>query len=707
MMWVIILYLGVMPLVAAVNWKDGSLVAYYGFEEGTGNNTKDMTGKFNASGLSPMWSTNAKLGSYSINSTSFNANITAGIRLSLVQNYTFSVWVREDSSVDNTGVLGLGTTDRRQIWFFSSAPNLIQLSSYIGGVPKNIVNTTMLVSDGIWEHYVGRYNSTNFTLFKNGTVIAETNATGLLSTGNVDTAYNLIGKIPGFGTFHGLIDDIAIWNRSLSNTEILNLYNNGTGVSYFMTENSQTYNQTTKITKTETFVINITYDSSTYDSATANLIYNGTSYAGTGITSGNDTIFTRTLNIPTGLIGNINFYWNISLVNSIGTTYFLSSTNTQTISSIILSICNSTVNQSFINFTTYDMINYNIVNSSFSAVFHYGSGTTTNNYSYSQTGNNRSNFTFCVYPGDNSIIVDMDSQYSAPNYQNNWYYLRSANLTNTTTNIPLYLLNSGNATLTTLRVQDNYYNRLSERIIYIQRYDLATDSYYLIGMGKTNYNGEDIVYLSWYNTFYKFIILNNNAIEYTSNSSKVSSTPLTFTVKPDLIFDYDKFKDVSYSLTFNNITKNFILVFADTSGKITSGCLRVTQQNATSEGIICNDCLATTSGTIYCNIGEVNGTFTATFYSLGSKYIFGSLSITLRDIAESVYAALGNIDGTMMAIIMSGTIMAVGLFSPPVAILLLLVGLMISAAIGFTTINYVVFIGLCIVGGIIIWKLRI
>ena len=123
-------------------------------------------------------------------------------------------------------------------------------------------------------------------------------------------------------------------------------------------------------------------------------------------------------------------------------------------------------------------------------------------------------------------------------------------------------------------------------------------------------------------------------------------------------------RNFEHSLIFNNVTNNFILTFVKPSGDVLSGCLRVIKRNQTNDYTICNICEASSSATLYCNIGAYgNGTYIASFYALGSlSGIINTIS-TFIGIQSLAYELIGNLDGTVFAIIFAGTVMALFLVS--------------------------------------------
>jgi len=88
--------------------------------------------------------------------------------------------------------------------------------------------TDMPISTDTWYHVVEVVNRTtnNTTLYLNG--VSATTTVNIASLGNVNNAQNVqIAKETGISNWNGAIDDVRIYNRALSATEIKQLYNAG------------------------------------------------------------------------------------------------------------------------------------------------------------------------------------------------------------------------------------------------------------------------------------------------------------------------------------------------------------------------------------------------------------------------------------------------------------------------------------------------
>ena len=193
---------------------------------------------------------------------------------------------------------------------------------------------------------------------------------------------------------------------------------------------------------------------------------------------------------------------------------------------------------------------------------------------------------------------------------------------------------------------------------------------------------------------------------FSTTPYKISATPQIFEITTNTTFEFDKFDDFEYSLTYNNVTKNFVLTFVKPSGDVDSGCLRVIKRNQTNDYTICDVCETSSSATLYCNINAYgNGTYLADFYATGSFKWIDSLS-QLIGISSTVYQELGNENGTIFAIVTAGVVLSFFLISPVLAVIGVLAGSLVAIAMGFQPMDYTAFLGIVVVGGIIVWMLK-
>lgn len=726
------------------------------------------------------------------------------------EDFSISVWVNPDqlTASDNT----ILSKDSTFLFDFNDETE-IRLRMTSSGTELNYPITEGNFT-GVWTHLVIIVNSTISILYVNGSQVQTGPGNALIE----DVVMLNIGqRNDGSASFDGKIDEVGIWNRTLTSSEITELYNSGNGITYpfpnigvnLISPENGSLLSTTDINFTSTFISNIgnftnatyfvwyendtifnqtvialpninstnytllisnfefnnykwnvyacsiigdcsfaqnnnsftvspfsvdavLYNTSVYETSTQTFSinisanpavnsvsglfwYNGSSYT-TLITnpSNGKYIATSVIDIPLqNSVGNKSFKWQFDFeLTDLSEQQQNTTDYSNEVNRTYIFLCNGTYTSEIINFTTRNAENpFPKVNGTFKSAWQWylGSGSVFRNISYEDVTETKSDFDFCGLNDSIDYIFTVDIEADATGFSKNFYYFTEAEKTSgNATETDLYLLNDTLSTPTTLLVRDRYQRAIKDVLIFVQLYDVGTDTFYTVTMGKTNQNGEDIVYLNWFDSLYKFIVVQNGTVILTTVPYKVGDTPQIFQIEDDIVYDFDKFRDFQYSLFFNNDTNNFVLTYIKPSGLVESGCLRVINRNATGDTEICETCSTSASATLYCNIGSAgNGTFIATFYATGSlaviDWIIEEVGIGM---SETIFNLLDKDDAAFYTILMSSIVLLIFLISPVFGILGILGGLLLSSAMGFSLISYGSFLFISCVGGTIIWLLR-
>lgn len=478
-------------------------------------------------------------------------------------------------------------------------------------------------------------------------------------------------------------------------------------------ENSQTFNSTTYETSSETFSINLTYDSSYYSSIVANLIYNGTSYTGTSSGSENNIIFSKTITIPSvSSQTNKTFYWSIGLSNATGTYYFNSSFNNQTINPLGFGLCGGNLNIVAINFSAKNETSLVGINSfNFAGTFEIWAGTGSivkTNSTINTTGVN--SITFCISQ-NTTYYINAYIDYSASGFSQRSYYLRNAVINNVTNNITLYLLDSSLSTSIIINVKDRYLTNLKNHLIKVLRYYPGYGEYYLVETAKTDDFGNAIIKVQQENVDYKFIIENSSGSQiYLSNAMRIicTATPciLEFITgeTEHIVQQLIDFAYVSYNLVWNNNTGYVTFDYSDSSGLTQTMRLLVIKINAYGETTICDDTISEPAGILTCYIGaNATGEYSAKVYRTASptKY-FAQLNISLTNIWQK-FGKEALIGMLFFVITMFFAGLAV---NPATAAILTLVSMVFMMATGIVYMPLIVVISVGVVVVLFIIKMR-
>ena len=200
------------------------LVGHWSFEDATGTIATDFSGLGNSGTLTGMSNSNWVSGKFgkALNFTTSTEYVDAGNANSLKTNpATISFWV----NTTDTGS-GARAVQKQGTWAIipsqgGDGANGVTISDS-GCVCGR--HSLVRVDDGFWHHIAFAYQSGS----PNGSFIY---VDGTLATTTENTLTDT-GQVVKFGgtNFVGKIDDVRIYNRILSATEVANLYSAGSGV---------------------------------------------------------------------------------------------------------------------------------------------------------------------------------------------------------------------------------------------------------------------------------------------------------------------------------------------------------------------------------------------------------------------------------------------------------------------------------------------
>jgi len=141
--------------------------------------------------------------------------------------FTFSAWINPSEYNPNSEITQSGSGSGEDRFYVSlNSENQIAIPDILVSVPDIPLNNWTYLT--IIYHGEGLYS-----IYHNGTFVS--NKTGQNMSSARDGSWNIrlsgAGQASGY-SFVGKIDEVAYWNKSLSETEINNMYNGGEGISY-------------------------------------------------------------------------------------------------------------------------------------------------------------------------------------------------------------------------------------------------------------------------------------------------------------------------------------------------------------------------------------------------------------------------------------------------------------------------------------------
>jgi methionine-rich copper-binding protein CopC len=212
---------GVSVNVVVAPTSTAGLVAAYNFDQGAGSSLTDVSGNGRTGTISnATWSGSGRYGgALSFNGINSVVNIANAASLQLTTGMTLEAWVSPASLGDWGAVIykprsalalsyGLYATDG-----VNRPP-----SGYVGisNVDVSAIGTSPLPL-GAWNHLALTYDNSSLKFYVNGVLVTSSPTTGPIMT---STNALTIGNDNISEAFQGLIDDVRIYNRALTSSEI-------------------------------------------------------------------------------------------------------------------------------------------------------------------------------------------------------------------------------------------------------------------------------------------------------------------------------------------------------------------------------------------------------------------------------------------------------------------------------------------------------
>ena len=226
------------------------LVGYWAFNDGSGSSTAaDSSGNGNDGTLTgfsdgtftTMWTANGKLnGAILFNQGSDTADYVSindadDLNFGSTVEFTVAAWVKLSAApYNNETILCKGYVGAEEYGLDFTSAGKCRFSMRNGGGGTEVaVVATNTISQGTWYHLVGVYNKTasNEVIYVNGvsnavsgnpfqaTVLTNTS---VVSIGNAQSTAGSAFNLP----FKGTIDDVHLYNRALSASDVFQLYTN-------------------------------------------------------------------------------------------------------------------------------------------------------------------------------------------------------------------------------------------------------------------------------------------------------------------------------------------------------------------------------------------------------------------------------------------------------------------------------------------------
>jgi hypothetical protein len=224
------------------------LVASYNFNEGSGTTANDSSGNSHNGTLhnGATWTSGKQGGGISFDG--INDYVDIGKFDVMGSELTIAAWFKADSfnhlsSFHDARIVSkaTGTADQDHYWMLSTIKNgnttKLRFRLKTNGTTSTLIADSGNLITNEWIHAAAVYDGSSMKLYKDGVLVGSMSKTGAIDTNSSTPVW--IGTNPdGYGTWKGVIDDVLLFNRALTEEEIIALYFDDSPSSYIITATS-------------------------------------------------------------------------------------------------------------------------------------------------------------------------------------------------------------------------------------------------------------------------------------------------------------------------------------------------------------------------------------------------------------------------------------------------------------------------------------
>lgn len=245
----------------------------------------------------------------------------------------------------------------------------------------------------------------------------------------------------------------------------------------------------------------------------------------------------------------------------------------------------------------------------------------TSNASFEAT--NVFNYSICIFPEWANYTINAIIEYGNTNgYTTRHYFLQGAEITNITNSISLYTLltSEDNVGAITFSIQSPEGIAQQGVIIRAQKYDIGTNTYRLVAMGKSDVEGVATVYLQKYE-WYRFVLIEDGMTLRIFEDMWLADTDIvlkTSALEGDETLNH--WRSGTSDCTWNEYDAIFSCQVDDTSGLSPTTSLIITREAFMNISTICNSVDTGASVTLICDISAYNRNNSDIRYLLNASY---------------------------------------------------------------------------------------
>ena len=222
--------MGVIPKMVkevSASYEEG-LVAHWHFDEGNASIAYDSSGNNNHGVLyGPSWTTGISGSALELDGVNDYVSVSDSNSLDITDNITIEAWVYPYSMSWVAPLISKGTNSSNYGYYLATgqyyADGCGSFKLHSNGTKTLWLDSSQPLTTGQWFHVVGIRAGTIARIYINGTI---SNAgicfAGPIQTNDLSVEFGTHSDYSVF--FHGILDEVRIYNRTLTSSEIHNRY---------------------------------------------------------------------------------------------------------------------------------------------------------------------------------------------------------------------------------------------------------------------------------------------------------------------------------------------------------------------------------------------------------------------------------------------------------------------------------------------------
>lgn len=433
--------------------------------------------------------------------------------------------------------------------------------------------------------------------------------------------------------------------------------------------------------------ISLSRDAVSMDVFSAVLWYNGSVYSSPIMSdSGSSVTFSQSLMTPDGE-GDVPFYWNISYNQSDGSSFSFNVSSFQSVFDWSLFNCSlGSPNVSFyLNVYDENFPSKSLLSTIDLSIDSWISDDD-NVHSFYHKFSGASSYAVCIYPNDVSLRMNLYAQYNVSNGFTHRYYLSNYSVSNITQNISMFNANSTSG-FSDLRItlnnnlDNSFYSDITVKLL---RNYLSENVWRTVQMDRSGDFGTIIFHIKEQNTDYKLLYFDsdNHLLKETKTLKFSCSSGLCELTQLLSAWSGVSYVDnISVSYSLDNITGLLSIDWFDSQANNNKVEVRVSKETLTGSFNICDVFQTGASGHVVCDVSAYNGNVLLTVLTSHSPYTpISSVWLSLGKVTLSNF--IDDTESSLWTFGLALTLLGFGLWSPIVAIVMMIASLIFMFFLG-------------------------